>query len=479
MILAPRAGAASLALLLCFALPVAAEPGTALPDRVERALIQHKLPRGSFSAFVQQVGAAEPLLVVNADVPRNPASVIKLVTTFAALEALGPAYQWRTDAYADGRIEDGVLEGDLILKGHGDPYLLTERLWLLQRALRHQGIRQVNGDLVIDNTWFAHEEYDPGAFDGEEYRAYNVLPDALLVNFQAVNFIFRPEPRHGRVQVLADPTLPNVDIQNDMRMFKGDCNSPRNAINMAVRNEGEVPRVVFTGNLANNCSEFQLLRSILDGPTYAYGAFLGLWEEQGGAITGGLRLGAAPAGKQPLVRFESPPLAEIIRPVNKFSNNVMTRQIFLTLGAEKFGPPGTLDKGRQAVAEALRRRGLNFPELVMGNGAGLARDTRISARSLGELLLAAWDSPFRAEFQASLSVAGVDGTTQRRFRRDPMAGQMHLKTGTLRDVTAIAGYVRSRSGSDYVVVVIANQEKATWGGGQAAQNALLSWVFGL
>lgn len=477
MIRTPRTGGAWFALLLWFALPAAAQPQTALPDRVERILVQHKLPPGSFSAFVQQVGAPEPLLVYNADVPRNPASVIKLVTTFAALEALGPTYQWRTEAYADGRINDGILEGDLILKGYGDPYLLTERLWLLQRELRRQGIHQINGDLVIDNTWFAREEYDPGAFDGEENRAYNVLPDALLVNFQAVNFVFRPEPSRGRVQILADPTLPNVDIENEMRMFKGDCGSPRNAINMGVRAEGAVPRVVFTGNLANNCSEFQLLRSILDAPTYAYGAFLGLWEEQGGVITGTMRRGTAPVGKKPLVRFDSPPLAEIIRPVNKFSNNVMTRQIFLTLGAEKLGAPATLDKGRQAVAEALRRRGLEFPELVIANGAGLARDTRISARSLGRLLLAARDSSFSAEFQASMSVAGLDGTTRRRFRHDPMAGQMHLKTGTLRDVTAIAGYVRSRSGAEYVVVSIANHEKATWGGGQAAQNALLSWVY--
>lgn len=478
MIRAPRASGALFALLCWFALPAAAEPQAVLPDRVERILAQHKLPSGSFSAFVQQVGSDKPLLAYNADVPRNPASVIKLVTTFAALEALGPTYQWRTEAYADGRISDGVLEGDLILKGYGDPYLLTERLWLLQRELRRQGIRQINGDLVIDNTWFAREDYDPAAFDGEGNRAYNVLPDALLVNFQAVNFIFRPEPQRGRVQILSDPSLPNVDIDNAMQMFRGECGSSRNAINMAVRDEGAVPRVVFTGNLANNCSEFQLLRSVLDAPNYAYGAFLGLWEEQGGAITGTLRLGTAPAGKKPLVRFDSPPLAEIIRPVNKFSNNVMTRQIFLTLGAEKYGAPGTRDKGRQAVEQALRRQGLEFPELVIANGAGLARDTRISARSLGQLLLAASASPFSAEFQASLSVAGLDGTTRRRFRRDPMAGQMHLKTGTLRDVTAIAGFVRSRSGNEYVVVAIANHDRATAGGGQSAQNALLSWVYG-
>jgi D-alanyl-D-alanine carboxypeptidase/D-alanyl-D-alanine-endopeptidase (penicillin-binding protein 4) len=162
--------------------------------------------------------------------------------------------------------------------------------------------------------------------------------------------------------------------------------------------------------------------------------------------------------------------------VNKFSNNVMTRQIFLTLGAEKFGPPGSLDKGSQAVTAALARRGLNLPELVMGNGAGLSRNTRISAAGLARVLLAAHASPFQPEFVASMSIAGRDGTTARRFNGEPADGEMHLKTGTLNDVTSIAGYVRAQSGAIYVVVVLVNEPRASWSGGQEAQNALLRWV---
>ncbi|MDH5277191.1 MAG: D-alanyl-D-alanine carboxypeptidase, partial [Gammaproteobacteria bacterium] len=199
-------------LLLAPGLAAVAEPQTSLPATVNRVLVQHKLPEASVSAFVQRVGATEPTLAFNPDLPRNPASVIKLVTTFAALEALGPDYQWRTEAYVDGRTEGGTLTGDLLLKGYGDPYLVTERLWLLQRELRSRGLRVIDGDLVIDNTWFAREELDPGAFDGQTYRAYNALPDALLVNYQAVNFTFRPDPARGRVEILADPVLANVEI---------------------------------------------------------------------------------------------------------------------------------------------------------------------------------------------------------------------------------------------------------------------------
>ena len=462
-------------LLLWSAYPAHAQT-TELPEPVSKVLARYKLPPGSFSAFVQKVGAAKPLLTFNENVPRNPASAIKLLTTFVALDELGPTYQWRTEVYADGKIKDGILDGDLLIKGYGDPLLLTERLWLLQRELRSKGVEQINGDLVIDNSWFAREEFDPGAFDGQEYRVYNVLPDALLVNFQSVNFSFRPDPARRTIAILSDPVLADVEIKNDLRLFNGECSSSRSSINMAVSREPGKPRVTFSGQLANNCSEYQLLRSLLDGSGYAYAVFRGLWEEQGGSITGQMRLGQVPAGKKPLLTFESPPLAEVIRPVNKFSNNVMTRQIFLTLGAEKLGAPGTLEKGRQAMGDALTRRGLSFPELHIGNGAGLSRDNRISVRSLGRLLLAAHASPFGAEFEASLSLAGLDGTTRRRFQKDSLAGQMHLKTGTLDGVTAIAGYVRNQSGAEYVVVAIANQPKATWGGGQEAQNALLRWV---
>ncbi|MEZ5564741.1 MAG: D-alanyl-D-alanine carboxypeptidase [Gammaproteobacteria bacterium] len=214
-----------------------------LPASVKKALVRYKIPETSVSAYVAQVGSTAPVLAVNADIPRNPASVIKLVTTYAALEALGPAYQWRTEAYLDGRIEGGKLNGDLLLKGYGDPYLVTERLWLLERELRNHGLRVIDGDLVIDDTWFAREELDPGAFDGQPYRAYNVLPSALLVNFQAINFIFRPDPARGRVEVLADPALGNLEIRNQMRLIRGSCGASKSGISMVVGNDPVHPRV--------------------------------------------------------------------------------------------------------------------------------------------------------------------------------------------------------------------------------------------
>lgn len=454
----------------------AMQPGQ-LPESVAKVFRTRNLPEQAFSAYVLDLGTGNALVTFNADVPRNPASVIKLLTTFVALDTLGPTYRWHTGVFADGPVDKGTLRGDLILKGGGDPYLVTERLWLLQREVRLKGIRHIDGDLVIDNSYFAREEHDPGAFDGQPYRAYNTLPDALLVNFQSVNFLFRPDPVRGRVEIVAEPPLANLDIRNNMRLFRGGCASRQSGISMVVGDEAVGPRITFSGALANNCPEYQLNRALPDATSYAYGLFRGLWEEQGGTLSGRLREGQIPDGKQPLVRFESLPLAEVIRGVNKFSNNVMTRQIFLTLGAEAAGAPATVEKSRQATVDALARRKLVFPELEVGNGAGLARDTRISARSMARVLAEAAGSTVHAEFQASLSIAGLDGTTRRRFQKDPMAGQLHLKTGSLNGVSSIAGYVRSRSGRDYAVVAMMNEAKATWGGGQEAQDALLRWVY--
>ena len=172
--------------------------------------------------------------------PRNPASVIKLVTTFVALDTR-PTYRWHTGVFADGPVERGTLRGDLILKGGGDPYLVTERLWLLQREVRLKGIQHIDGDLVVDNSYFAREEHDPGAFDGQPYRAYNTLPDALLVNFQTVNFLFRPDPVRGRSRSSRSRPA-NLDIRNNMRLFRGGCASRQSGISMVVGDEAVGPQ---------------------------------------------------------------------------------------------------------------------------------------------------------------------------------------------------------------------------------------------
>ncbi|WKZ12258.1 MAG: D-alanyl-D-alanine carboxypeptidase/D-alanyl-D-alanine-endopeptidase [Gammaproteobacteria bacterium] len=464
--------AAVMAVFLCLGAE-AADTVQGLPETVVRALVKAKIPPASFSVQVQEIGADKPLLAYQADTPRNPASTIKLLTTFLGLEALGPTYVWKTTALSRAAPRGGVLDGDLYLKGYGDPYLVLERFWLLVRELRLRGVREIRGDLVIDNTFFDVGGARPGDFDGRPYSPYNLVPDALLVNFQSVNFMFRPDPAANRVEILADPLPANLRIRNQVQLVDGRCTGRSNRINFTVAENGGREEATFTGRFSRQCGEYRVARSLLTGPSYAYGLFRALWEESGGTIRGHMRVAPADPALKTLARLESVPLADVITGINKFSNNVMARHLLLTLGAERFGAPATVEKGQRAAAAELARLGLSFPELDIGNGAGLARETRISARSLTRVLLAAESSPFSVEFESSLALPGLDGTLRRRFRNEDFTEGMHLKTGTLNGVRALAGYVRTRSGRKFAVTMIQNAN----GWGDEAQAAMLRWVY--
>ena len=438
-----------------------------LPPSVESVLAAHGMSSDGFSAFVQDTAQDTPLVSVNDDVARNPASTMKLLTTFLALEELKPNYQWKTEAFLGGPLRDGRLDGDLYIKGFGDPYLVIERYWLFLSQLRQRGLRQIDGDIVVDASWFDVPPGDRGAFDGQPWRSYNVEPAALLVNLQVISFLFNPNPLANRVDVIAEPMPENLEIVNRLKLTNAGCGGFQRGISVAFADPG---RVTFTGQYSRHCRRYRLSRSVLDAPTYAYGVFRSLWEQSGSTLNGALREETVPEDLKAFHTMESLPLGDIVRLVNKWSNNVMARHLLLTLGAERYGSPATIESARRAAGEILQERGLDFPELRIDNGAGLSRETRISARHLGELLLAADDSDFRAEFVSSLPLSGMDGTMRRRFRDAELAGRMHIKTGRLDDVFAMAGFVRSRSGREFVVVAIQNEPgRSPWSGRGSAE----------
>ncbi len=448
-----------------------------LPASVERVLARHQIPAADVSVIVQRTDDGQPLISHRADVVRNPASVMKLITTWAALELLGPTWTWRTEVYALGGLERGSLRGDLALKGYGDPYLVLEEYWKLLRALRRLGIEQIEGDLLLDDSWFAVDDAPAGSFDGQPYRAYNVLPNALLVNFNAVQFNFVTDPGAARVRVEPDPPLANLSLDNRIAVVDGNCAAYQAGIGFHVLDPDTAARVMLDGRFSRRCGTYSLARSVLRHDTYAYGLFRSLWEEMGGRLHGELRTGPVPPGVEPVLVWQSRPLAEVIAAINKFSNNVMTRQLLYTLGAELYGAPGTRDGGVRAVTEFLAGRGMNVSSLRMDNGSGLSRSERASAALLNDVLRAAWRSRYAAEYRSSLSLGGLDGTTRRRFGDSDDGGLKHLKTGRLDEVSAVAGYVHTPGGETYSVVVIVNSPDAHRGPGEAVQDAVLDWVY--
>ena len=442
-----------------------------LPAAFTAALKQAGIPLDHVAVVVQPLDTAEPLLSHNAGAAMNPASVMKLVTSFAALNQLGPRYAWATEIWVNGPIRDGVLEGDLIVKGYGDPTLTLERMWLLQRDLRARGVRHIHGNLVLDLSHFDLPTSDPGAFDGDPLALYNAPPGALVANFNATTLRLKPDG--NTVWIVPDIALPGVAIRSDIALTNGTaCNGWKDAITPSIPNP-ERRELVLTGRYPRGCGEQTLSLNLFEPAATFDFIFRGLWAEAGGTLAGQTLPGMAPP-VPPLIRFESPPLTDALTSLNKYSNNLMTRNLFLTLGAETYGAPATLEKGVRAVRGALIRQGVPVDKLVLENGAGLSRIERISANSLNQLLRAAYRSPLFAEFESALPIVAIDGTLKRRFNGSPLTGNAHLKTGTLRDASALAGYVYTARGQRMSFVMLVNHSNA--GRSEAAQRALLEWV---
>ena len=451
-----------------------------LPPTVAEAFAKVKVPLENVAVFVKEVGAKEPLLAFNADKPMNPASVIKLVTTYAGLELLGPTYTWKTDMFSVGEMYGGILRGDLVLKGTGDPKLTADRFAAMLKQLRDRGLDDIQGDLILDRSFFENGAHDEAAFDGEALRAYNVGPDPLLLSFKTVRFTFAPTLDNRLVSISPDIKPAQLEIVNHMKLVDTPCGEWRERVVLAMQEIKPVRlRVTFTGNFPRSCGERVWNISLLDHARFVGGVFANLWRSSGGKWEGAVKLLPTPSKAKLIASTESPPLADVVRDINKYSNNVMARQLFLTLSAEAWvgsiKEPGNASRSAQIVKEWLAKKNIAAPELVLENGSGLSRNERISAFSLAQMLDAAWRSSVMPEFISSMPLLGLDGTLRKRSRGESIAGQAHVKTGTLNDTRAIAGYLLDQSGRRWVVIMIANHPNAVQT--QAAQDALINWAF--
>lgn len=442
-----------------------------LPPNVLKALKAAQIPAANVAVVVHPVDASAPLVAHNARQSMNPASVMKLLTTYAALDLLGPAYTWKTTVWTESTPVDGKLDGNVYLRGSGDPRFTIEHLWGLLRQLRVRGIQQINGDVVLDRTAFNVPAIDPGAFDDKPMRPYNVGPDGLLLNFRALRFTLLPD--NGKPSVLMETPSEGLRIDNQLRAGNGDCGSNwKDFVNVRLIPENNGNRLEFTGTYPALCGEKALNLSPLPADTQASGLIRALWKELGGSLNGQVRGGNVPIGAKLLAQHESAPLADAVRDINKFSNNVMARQVFLTLGNDS--APATAERSKQRIGDWLAARNLRFGELVLDNGSGLSRLERISADSLNRLLLDAWKNPVMPEFVSSMPIVGIDGTMKKRLNSSDATGRAHIKTGTLDGVKAASGYALDALGRRYAVTFLINHPKAQ--AGSAAIDALLVWV---
>jgi D-alanyl-D-alanine carboxypeptidase/D-alanyl-D-alanine-endopeptidase (penicillin-binding protein 4) len=457
-------GSLGVAAMTCASFAVAAP--AALPNNIVQLMTAQHLPSNSLSVVILDPDTGGIVMSHDPDTPRSPASTIKTVTTYAALDMLGPTYVWQTKA--------STLDGDLYLQGGGDPYITLERWWSFVQSIRAQGLKTIRGDIVIDNTAFSLPPEDPGAFDRRPNRSYNVLPDALMVNFQSIDFRLAADADSHEVDVVANPSPVNLEIENHIRYAPGRCSGSAGRVDFKIASP-QWDRVVFTGSLSPHCTERTFTRVLLKPAAYAFGTFVELWRQSGGEFTGKMRTGVTPPDAKLLFSYESLSLAEIVRLTNKHSSNLMARHLLLTIGKERYGEPATLQKGAAAIADWAQERGFDLSNVDIDNGSGLSRSTHISALQMAKILSAAYHGRFAPEFVASLPLAGQDGTLRSRMKSAP-AGSVRLKTGHLDAVSGVAGYVTTPAGKPFVLVSLVNNARADFGAAEPLHAALVAWI---
>ncbi len=489
----PAARASALASILLGATPWAGaqplpttSPATApvLPAPIAQALLDSGLPVSAVSLWVQPVEGGPPLLALQAETPRQMASVMKLLTTGVALRTLGPAYRWHTLAALQGRLDPhGVLRGNVHLRASGDPSLDAMRLGQALRSWREAGLREIRGDVVVDRgLWSALPPFDAAAFDGQPLKPYNAGPEPWLLAHGAVSLTLRPDPaRATRVRVGLSPALAGVKLDANVALDpKAPCGDWRQGLSVAITPDAGARRTVHvSGRYPTACQDQAWPMRWPANTSFEHSArvFEAAWADTGGRLRGQVREGPWPAEPTPWVDWVSPPLAEVVRDINKFSNNVMARQLFLTLGQDgEAAAAASLDAARARVSEAVRqatREGAaagpcDGEALQLDNGSGLSRTEIASAHCMARWVQVMWRDPLMPEWLASLPVAGVDGTAR---RMSAGVGLAHLKTGSLDGVASIAGVVQDAQGRRSVVVAVVNDPRA-----QAARGLLQAVV---
>lgn len=473
----------SVALLACSA---AASAQSVLPEPVARQMAAGQLPDDALSVLVLRGDTV--VLAHRAERPMQPASTMKLVTTLVALDTLGPAFRGRTELRTNAPLVHGVLKGDLVLRGGADVDLTDEVLENMLRALRNQGIEKIEGRLVLDRQLFSPARSDLGTapFDEAPEAYYNVIPDALMVNRNMLQLDLRANDR--RLQINSQPALENVSVASDMTLVTADCNQWDDGwkLPQAARLENGKIRVTLHGTFPKNCARTYSI-NVVDRQDYVDRLVRLRWKQLGGVLRGATVEGAAPPDARLLAEHAARALPEVIRDTNKPSDNALARTLYLSLGSLEADPalgshalpasgePTSL-RAERTVRTWLRNHAIDDSGAVFENGAGLSRTERITPLQLGGVLQAGLTSPWAPEFLSSIPIVGVDGTMRRRLRDSPAAGHARMKTGTLKNVVALAGYVTDAAGRQNVVVAFLNDEHAGDGKGRAVLDALVDWV---
>lgn len=475
-------------LVACALLAGAGAAHAQLPDSIADLLRKANIPEDSVGALVVRLPDGATLLSHGANRAMAPASTMKLVTSLVVLDKLGPAYRGRTELRSAGETVDGALKGDLMLRGLANTDLDWEAFQRTLQTLRNKGVRDIEGDLIVDRSLFQPPRLDQGApvFDETPEFRYNVIPDALLLNTNLIRLDI--EATAQSLQVRMTPALDRVTVAPEMALVDRACADWEDGWRTPVLTRGDdgAIRIELQGDFPRNCSTSTQI-NVIDRQDFTERLFRTLWTKLGGTLRGVVREDTTTGNTTLLAEHRSRPLSEVVRDVNKPSDNPITRTLYLALGAKANGNNGgeaatpgsgesTLERAEREVRTWFKQNGIDDAGLVLENGSGLSRSERIKPTQLIAVLKAAARSNWAPEFMASLPVVAVDGTMRRRLKESAAAGRARVKTGTLKDVVAVAGYVPDAANQLCAVVMMINHSLATSDVARPIADAMVDWV---
>jgi D-alanyl-D-alanine carboxypeptidase/D-alanyl-D-alanine-endopeptidase (penicillin-binding protein 4) len=440
------------------------------PEPVQQALQSAGLPESALAYAAVPLGHHGRAVGWQATRPMQPGSTMKLVTSIVALDVLGPNHRGFTELVSAAPRRPGpdgdVLDGDLVLRGGGDVELGVPQLWALLMELRESGVRELRGDVLLDRSRYDPPRADLGLppFDSAPEFPYNVIPDAL--NVAGSLLPLKLQATADGVVATTVPALDGLVIDaRGMALVDARCADWDDHWKPATTaREGGITTITLHGAFPRACTARPALQ-LLDRDELAERLLRTLWRGLGGRFTGRVREGTALAGAAVLARRQGRPWGELMRPLNKISDNAWTRVLFHELGvAAPAGTAGpTAQRADSLLRDWLRRERIDAAALVSDNGSGLSRSERVSAQLLAEMLRAAWQGRHRHDLLATLPTVGVDGTMRLRLRESPATGWARLKTGTLRNVVGLAGVMRDGDGREWAVAMLINDEGAARG----------------
>lgn len=407
---------------------------------------------------VVDVLTGEVVFAHDSDRKLNPASTMKVLTAATALKTLGPSYRFTTDLFVDGTVDGaGVLQGNLYVKGGGDPTLVVEKLWKLVLDLKLEGIERIAGDVVYDESYFGTDHHLPG-WDKEEdlERGPSYFPElsALSLNFNTIAIVVAPGREVGeaaRIR-LETPASAYVTLVNEVT-----TSSSGSWRRLDIKREITDPTITFTleGSIPAGSEVRKYYRTVAEPTSHFMAAFEEMLASQDVVVTGKHKRGTTPEGATLLVRQQSTSLAAILMDMNKFSNNFIAEQVLRAMAAEVKGAPGTTAAGVEVIHDYLVDLGIPDGSFTLVNGSGLSRDSFLTPEQLTTVLVdMAKDPRVGHEFTGSLAISGRDGTLFNRLTEAP--GRLRGKTGTIDGVHCLTGYVEGTGGRLFAFAFLVN-----------------------